>query len=103
MRAVVEHARAAAGETAAPGLILGVADADAFGALAAEPTLVIEAGAFAARKLAAIKCHDSQMGGCALALVEARDAERLIGLEHYRRAGVGGRGPAFIERFGARS
>ena len=79
--------------------LLGVADANAFGALAAAPTLVVETGRFATRKLAAIKCHLTQLGAGALALVDERDAPRLLGTEHYRRAEVGSRGDAFIERF----
>jgi len=84
---------------APPRSILGVADADAFGALAAAPTLVVETGAFAARRLRALTCHHSQFRDCALALVEEHDAPRLLGTEHYRRAVVGAQGDAFIERF----
>ena len=54
----------------APHKIFGIADADAFGALAAPPTLVVEVGRFAARKLAAIKCHRTQLEDDALALVD---------------------------------
>ena len=82
-----------------PRLIFGIADADAFGALAAAPTLVVETGDFATRKLAAIQCHRSQLGDDALALVAESDAARLLGIEHYRCAEVGARGDAFIERF----
>ena len=83
-----------------PTNILGVSNADTFGALAGTPTLVVEINAFATRKLAAIKCHLSQLGGSALAIMEERDAPRLLGTEHYRRAEVGSRGDAFIEQFG---
>ena len=103
MRAVVNHAAdVTAGRSphaAPPRSILGVADADAFGALAAVPTLVVETGAFAARRLRALTCHHSQFRDCALALVEEHDAPRLLGTEHYRRADVGAQGDAFIERF----
>lgn len=100
MRAVVEHA-AAGREGERHGGIFGVADPDAFGASAAAPTLVVDASDFAPRKLAAIRCHRTQLAGSALARVEARDAARLLGIEHYRRAGTGARGDAFIERFGS--
>ena len=103
MRAVVNNAvdTLASGGTGGEPLsgVLGVADADAFGALAAAPTLVVETSAFATRKLAAIKCHRTQLGASALALVDEQDAPRLFGTEHYRRAEVGSRGDAFIERF----
>jgi LmbE family N-acetylglucosaminyl deacetylase len=103
MRAVVHHAeetfarQGATGEP--PRRILGIADPDAFGALAAAPTLIVEAGDFANCKLAAIRCHRSQLTDDALTLVAESDAVRLLGVEHYRRAEVGSRGDAFIERF----
>lgn len=103
MRAVVRHAeetlakRGAGGQS--PHRILGIADPDAFGALAAPPTLVLDVGRFAARKLAAIKCHRTQLEHDALALLATRDAVRLLGTEQFHRAGVGSHGDAFIERF----
>ena len=83
-----------------PRPILGVADADAFGSMAPAPTLVVEAGEFAGRKLAALRCHGTQFDGSALAYVSERDAARLLGTEHYRRAEVGSRDDVFFERFG---
>ena len=105
MRAVVNHAvdvtAARDPDASPPRLILGVADSDAFGALAVAPTLVVETGEFAARKLRALNCHRSQLRDCALALIGEADAPRLIGTEHYRRADVGARGDAFIDWFAA--
>jgi LmbE family N-acetylglucosaminyl deacetylase len=83
-----------------PRLILGVADVDAFGSMAPAPTLVMEAGEFAGRKLAALQCHRTQFEGSALEYVSAQDAAALLGTEHYRRAEVGSRDDVFIERFG---
>ena len=83
-----------------PRRILGVADADAFGSMAPAPTLVVEAGEFAGRKLAALRCHRTQLDGSALEHLSERDAARLLGTEHYRRAEVGSRDDVFIERFG---
>jgi LmbE family N-acetylglucosaminyl deacetylase len=101
MRAVVDRAAAKAADSAAspPRLVLGIADPDAFGAEASPPTLVVDVGDFAAVKLAAIKCHHTQLEDDALAALNDDDALRLLGVEHYRRAGVGGRGDAFLERF----
>ena len=103
MRAVVDHAAdvSAARDTALPSprSILGVVDVDAFGADAPVPTLAVHAGTYAAHKLRALNCHRSQLRDCALTLVEEEDAPRLLGTEHYRRADVGARGAAFIERF----
>jgi N-acetyl-1-D-myo-inositol-2-amino-2-deoxy-alpha-D-glucopyranoside deacetylase len=97
MRGVVD---AAAGRRPAGGpplTVLGIANPDAFGADAAPPTLVVDAGAFAARKLAAIRCHRTQVAGDALDLLTDDDAVRCLGVEHFRRAAAGSRGDAFIE------
>ena len=103
MRDVVRHVAATfAGQGIrgeAPHRILGIADADAFGALAPPPTLVVEVGRFAATKLAAIKCHQTQLEDDALALVAERDAAHLLGTEQFHRADVGSRRDAFIEHF----
>ena len=105
MRAVVRHAAEVTAkrnaDAAPPRSILGVADADAFGTLAAVPTLVVETGAFAVRKLRALACHRSQFRDCALGLVDDTEAPLLLGTEHYRRADVGAQDDAFIERFAA--
>ncbi len=109
MRALVEaassHAQLATsaggtkGSDRAPGRILGV-DPDAFGSQAPEPTLVVEAGQFAARKLVALRCHRTQVEGSALEWLDERDAARLLGTEHYRRAAVGAPGDSFLEGLG---
>ena len=101
MRAVANAAanEATLGEEP-PGSILGVSDADAFGSMAPAPTLVVEAGEFARPKLAALRCHRTQFDGSALECVSERDAARLLGTEHFRRAAAGSRGETFVERFG---
>lgn len=105
MRAVAEHAAASAPDRPRSGpetWILGVADPDAFGSAAPAPTLVVDAGGFAARKLAALACHASQFRGGALASVGERDAARLLGVEHFRRAGIGAAGRTFLDDLGSR-
>lgn len=103
VRAVVQHARetlASRGlDRQSPLRVLGIADPDAFGALAASPTLIVEAADFASRKLAAIRCHHSQLTDDALTFVSESDAARLLRVEHYRRAQVGSRRTTFIDRF----
>jgi N-acetyl-1-D-myo-inositol-2-amino-2-deoxy-alpha-D-glucopyranoside deacetylase len=103
MRAVVQHARetlASRGlDRQSPLRVLGIADPDAFGALAAAPTLIVESSDFASRKLAAIRCHHSQLADDALMFVSESDAARLLRVEHYRRARVGSRRETFIDRF----
>jgi LmbE family N-acetylglucosaminyl deacetylase len=100
MRAVVDLAATRSPAPSRLG-ILGVADADAFGTLAPAPTLAIEAGLFAVRKLAAIKCHHSQRADDALHALSDDDAVGLLGTEHFRRAIVGSQRDAFIERLAA--
>lgn len=93
MRAVAEH-------VASPAEVVpGLGDPDAFGALAEPPSLVVDAGAFAARKLTALLCHRSQMAASPIAAIAPEDAARLLGTEHFRRAAVGAPGPAFIDAF----
>jgi N-acetyl-1-D-myo-inositol-2-amino-2-deoxy-alpha-D-glucopyranoside deacetylase len=78
--------------------LLGIDNAAAFAAAAQPPTLVLHTGAFAARKLAALKCHRTQVAGGPFDQLSATEAEDLLGVEHYRRADVGSTAPAFIER-----
>ncbi len=103
MSAVVGHVSAACADRGMPGdapdRILGVADAGAFGALAAPPTLVIDVGRFAARKLAAIRCHRTQLEGDALSMIAESDAGRLLGREQLHRGGVGSQSGVFLEQF----
>lgn len=94
MRALVEASSQAEAH------VLGIENADAFGAQAAPPTLVVDVGAYAARKLAALQCHRTQVRGGAIARLDEGDARRLLGIEHYRRADVGSRAEAFIEWLG---
>ncbi|MCY4074036.1 MAG: PIG-L family deacetylase [Acidobacteria bacterium] len=91
--------RATVGPRPNPTSILGVGDPDAFGAEAPAPTLVVDAGAFAAAKLDALSCHATQFHGGALEAVAPDDAPRLLGVEHYRRAAVGAAGPSFLDAF----
>lgn len=93
MRAV--SVRASRGAPVVPGLD----DPDVFGADAPAPTLAVDAGPLAVRKLAAILCHASQFSASAFAALGADDAA-LIAIEHYRRAAVGAVGATFIDRLG---
>jgi N-acetyl-1-D-myo-inositol-2-amino-2-deoxy-alpha-D-glucopyranoside deacetylase len=85
---------------AAPGSAppFGVADPDAFGALAPVPTVVLHDERAAERKLAALLCHRSQTDGTALGRVDRRLASSLLATEHYRRADVGARRETVVER-----
>lgn len=80
----------------------GITDPDAFGAGAAPPTLIVDVSAFAGRKLAALQCHRSQLlAEGPVTLMTEHDAVRLLGTEHFHRAGVGSNADSFIERFAA--
>ena len=78
--------------------LLGIDEPDAFGAAAQPPTMVFRSGRFAERKLAALRCHRSQVAGGPFDHLDPAEAEALLGVEHYRRAEVGSTAPAFIER-----
>jgi len=77
--------------------LLGLDDPDAFGAAALPPSLILHIGRFAACKLAALRCHRTQVAGGPFDHLEPAEAEALLGVEHYRRAAVGSQAPAFIE------
>ncbi len=78
--------------------LLGVTDPDAFGVKAAPPTLIVDVGAWAGRKLTALKCHRSQIGSGVLGRIRDEDAARLLGIEHFHRAPITSGADAFIER-----
>lgn len=80
-------------------VMFGVTDLDAFGAGANPPTLVVDVAAFCGRKLAAMRCHQTQLAGGPVGSMTELDAVRLFGTEHFHRAPVGSSGQAFIERF----
>ncbi len=105
MRAVVDHAARVSAARRLPRpfarSILGVADADAFGAEAPPPTLVVHARDHAAQKLRALRCHRSQLDDGALRLMDEDDAPRLLGTEHYRRSEVGAQGETIVDRLAA--
>ena len=99
IRAIVDTVEREVPDGQAHRLVFGIDDPDAFGALAAPPTLVVDAGQFAARKLEALRCHRSQLRDEALAVIPAAAAIRVLGTEHFHRAPVGATGDTFIDRF----
>ena len=80
-----------------PRLVLGIDDPDAFGAGALTPSAVVNVAAAAPQKLAAIRCHTSQLTDDAFEHVDESDAPHLLGVEHYQRASVGARTRTFID------
>jgi LmbE family N-acetylglucosaminyl deacetylase len=73
----------------------------AFGKAAKPPTLTVDVRAWAARKLAAIRCHRTQMGASnPFALMADDDARKWIGVEHFRRAATVGSRESVLELVG---
>jgi N-acetyl-1-D-myo-inositol-2-amino-2-deoxy-alpha-D-glucopyranoside deacetylase len=74
----------------------------AFGKAARPPTLTVDVRAWASRKLAAIRCHRTQMGASnPFALMADADARKWIGVEHFRRAATIGSPASVLELVGA--
>jgi LmbE family N-acetylglucosaminyl deacetylase len=60
---------------------------DAFGSVARRPTFVVDVADWVPRKLAALRCHRTQMGtNSPLARIAEADARRWLGIEQFRRA-----------------
>ena len=85
MRRIVDEVCAGREDAPSASPLLGIANPDAFGVAAAPPSIVIDVTAQASRKLAALKCHKSQIDGGALARLSAEDAARYMGVEHLHR------------------
>ena len=83
MRRLIDEVWTGVESTAAP--LFGVPSPDAFGVAAAPPSLVLDVSACAQRKLAALKCHHSQVDGGAFARIKDQDAARFLGIEHFHR------------------
>jgi LmbE family N-acetylglucosaminyl deacetylase len=60
---------------------------NAFGLHAAQPTIVVDVADWVPRKIAALLSHESQMvEGHPFARINAHDARRWLGIEHFHRA-----------------
>jgi N-acetyl-1-D-myo-inositol-2-amino-2-deoxy-alpha-D-glucopyranoside deacetylase len=67
---------------------------DAFGLLAKPPTLTVDVREWVSRKLAALRCHRTQLGPKnPLAWIDQADAERWLGVELFRRDAIGSSQP----------
>lgn len=72
---------------------------DAFGDAAKPPTFVVDVRSVAARKLAALRCHRTQMGSRnPVAWIDDDQARRWLGVEQFRRAPLDTSGDAVLER-----
>jgi N-acetyl-1-D-myo-inositol-2-amino-2-deoxy-alpha-D-glucopyranoside deacetylase len=87
MREVVEAARAR-GAALPEANVWGI-EPEAFGAGAEPATLTIDVRPWVARKLAALRCHRTQMGPRhPIAWIDDDQARRWLGVEYFRRASI---------------
>lgn len=99
MRQVFEVARTKRGAPGEPSL-WGITP-DAFGALARPATFVVDARPWIHRKLAALRCHRTQMGPRnPITWIDEDDARGLLGMEHFRRAPLESSGDFLLEQLG---
>jgi LmbE family N-acetylglucosaminyl deacetylase len=76
--------------------------ADAFGDHAKSPTFVVDAREWTPRKLAALRCHKTQMGrNNPFAWIDADQARRWLGIEQFRRAPLPTARGGLLEELGA--
>jgi N-acetyl-1-D-myo-inositol-2-amino-2-deoxy-alpha-D-glucopyranoside deacetylase len=100
MRGVVEAVRDRSIDPAVA-TVFGI-DADAFGEGASAPTLTVDVREYAGRKLAALRCHRTQVGPeNPLALLPGEVAADLLGIEQYRLAPLAHTSPSFLDELAA--
>jgi LmbE family N-acetylglucosaminyl deacetylase len=100
MREVIKAAHAKGG--APPDSSFWGIDPGAFGDGAKPATFVVDVRAWAPRKLAALRCHRTQMGANnPIAWIDEDEARRWLGVEHFRRAPLESATPdSLLERLG---
>jgi N-acetylglucosamine malate deacetylase 2 len=76
---------------------------DAFGLEAEPPSFTLDVGSWLPQKLAALRCHRTQVGTVdPFALLDEADVRRWFGLEYFRRARNNGTGKAVLEQLAER-
>ena len=99
MREVVDAAHAKE-RAPADSSFWGIA-ADAFGHSARPPGFVIDVRDWVPRKLAALRCHRTQMGpNNPIAWIDDDEARQWLGLEQFRRSPLDATGEPFLEHLG---
>ena len=98
MRAIVDAVERQVPDGHAHRDLFGIDDPDAFGVLAAPPTLIVDVGEFAATKVTALRCHQSQLRDGALAALAETEAARLLRIEQFTRAPIASTREPFLER-----
>jgi LmbE family N-acetylglucosaminyl deacetylase len=98
MQAVVEAALAKGGSPP-DSSFWGIAPS-AFGGGARPATFIVDVRPWIAKKLAALRCHRTQMGPHnPIAWIDENDARRWLGAEHFRRLSTGA-GDGLLEQIG---
>lgn len=95
IRRIVEAARAKGG---APGdsSFWGL-EPDAFGEAELAGSFAIDVRPWVSRKMAALRCHRTQMGaGNPIAWIDDDDARRWLGVEYFRRSGLDSAAPQSV-------
>jgi len=98
MRRLVNESQAHAHGEPLPARLFDLVNPDAFGLEANPPTLILDVSAAARRKLAALRCHRTQLAHEALERLSEEAAAQLLGIEHFHRAEIVSRRDPFIER-----
>ena len=99
MRGLVDAAHAKGG--APPDSSLWGIAPDVFGVEAEPPTFIVDVRNWIPRKLAALKCHRTQMGAPnPIAWIDEAEARRWLGVEQFRRAPTESSGDAILEQLG---
>lgn len=99
MREVVDAAHAKGG--APPDSSFWGIEPDAFGEAALPPTFGVDVRDWIPRKLAALRCHQTQMGSHnPIAWIDDQEARRSLGVEHFRRSPLESRGDFVLEQLG---
>jgi LmbE family N-acetylglucosaminyl deacetylase len=96
MQAVLDTASAKSGAPA--GLSLWGIAPGVFGYEVQGPTVVVDVRDWTSRKLAALRCHRTQIGAASpFTWIDDDDARRLLGAEHFRRAALPSAGDDLLE------
>jgi LmbE family N-acetylglucosaminyl deacetylase len=99
MREVVNAAHAKGG--APPDSSFWGIAPDAFGDSAKPPSFVIDVRDWVPRKLAALRCHRTQMGpNNPMAWINDEEARQWLGIEQFRRAALDTAGDGMLEHLG---
>ncbi len=99
MRGVVEAAHAK-GCASPDSSFWGIAP-DVFGEAALPATFTVDTREWSGRKLAALRCHRTQMGlDNPIAWIDENDARRWLGIEHFRRSPLESSGEPVLELLG---